>query len=148
MPNVRGPSNKADDLHTDADGSLKVASPHSASSAGPVAVPAAGNTALATISCANHERLFVQFSVATQALDAFLVQARCSADASFATLYSAGADFTSPSGLLVDASGDLTAVAAAGTGWFVMDVRGLYEVKLLASAAVDSAAVTVFAGGQ
>lgn len=117
-------------------------------SASAVSCPATGNTALLTIATAGLERIFVQVSVATQALDAFLVQARCSADATLTTLYSAAADFTVPAGLMVGASGDLTTLAAAGSGWFIMDVRGLYEVKLLASGAVDSAAVTVFVGGQ
>jgi hypothetical protein len=118
------------------------------SSASAVACPATGNTALLTISTAGLERLFVQISVATQALDAFLIQGRAASGASFVTLFSAAGDFTSPAGLMVDASGDLTTLAASGTGWFVMDVRGLYEVKLLASGAVDSAAVTVYAGAQ
>jgi hypothetical protein len=121
---------------------------HSAASALAVACPAAGNTALLTIPVAGLEQIFVQISVATQALDAFLVQGRCSADAAFATLYSAAGDFTSPVGLILDASGDLTILAAAASGWFLMDVRGLYEVKLLASGAVNNAAVTVYAGGK
>jgi hypothetical protein len=49
---------------------------------------------------------------------------------------------------MIKASGDLTGVAAAGSGWFVMDVRGLFEVNVLASAAVDSAAVSIYAGGR
>jgi hypothetical protein len=114
---------------------------------GAVTVPASGNTALMTIPVAGLERIFVQVSVATQALDAFIVQGRCAAAASFTTLYSAAADFTAPAGLMVGASGDLTTLAAAASGWFIMDVRGLYEVKILASAAVDSAAVSVDAGG-
>jgi hypothetical protein len=117
-------------------------------SAEAVSCPAAGNTALLTISTAGMEQLFVQISVATQALDAFLVQARANADAPFATLYSAAGDFTSPAGLILDASGDLTILAAAASGWLLMDVRGLYEVKLLASGAVNNAAVTVYAGAR
>jgi hypothetical protein len=140
-------TNKPQDMYSKG-GNLLVANRHTADASGAVTVPAASNTALLTISCAGLERIAVQVGVITQALDAFLIQGRCSADAAFATLYSAGADYTSPAGLLIDASGDLTAIAAAGSGWFVMDVRGLYEVKLLASAAVDSAAVTVFVGGQ
>jgi hypothetical protein len=113
-----------------------------------VSVAGTGNTTLLHVPCAGLERIFVQFSVTTQALDAFLIQAKASADATLTTLYSAAADFTAPTGLLVGASGDLTTTAAAASGWFILDVRGLFEVKVLASAALDSAAVSVYMGGQ
>lgn len=122
--------------------------PLTSSSALAVVVPGAGNTELITIPTAGLARIFVQFTVATQALDTFLIQAKASADAAYATLYSAAGHFTAPSGLLVWASGDLTAVAAAGSGAFVMDVRGLHSVRVLASAAADSASVSVYMGGQ
>jgi hypothetical protein len=113
-----------------------------------VTVPATGNTTLLSLRVDGLERIFVQFTVATQALDAFIIQARCSADATATTIASAAGDYTSPTGLMIKASGDLTGVAAAGSGWFVMDVRGLFEVNVLASAAVDSAAVSIYAGGR
>lgn len=115
---------------------------------GAVTVPAASNTTILQLPVSGLERIVVQFAVATQALDAFLIKAKAHPDASDITLYSAAADFTTPAGLLLGASGDLTTVAAAGTGWFIMDVRGLHEVTIQASGAVDSAVVTAYAGGQ
>lgn len=113
-----------------------------------VSVAVSGNTTLIQLPVNGLERICVQFTVATNNLDAFLIQARASQDATAATLYSAAADFTSPTGLLVGASGDLTTVAAAGSGWFIMDVRGLWDVTILASATGGAAVVDIYAGGQ
>jgi len=113
-----------------------------------VSVAAAGNTTILQLRVDGMERLFVQFDVATNNLDAFLIKAKAHPDATAATLYSAAGDFTAPIGLLLGSSGDLTAVAAGSSGWFVMDVRGLHEVTIQASATGGAAAVTVYAGGQ
>jgi len=113
-----------------------------------VSVAAAGNTTILQQRVDGLERLFVQFDVATNNLDAFLIKAKAHPDATAVTLYSTATDFTAPAGLLLGASGDLTAVAAAGSGWFVLDVRGLHEVTVQASASGGAAAVTVYAGGQ
>ena len=113
-----------------------------------VSVAASGNTTLLDVPVYGLERLFVQFDVATNALDAFLIRARASADATTTTLYSSAGDFTSPSGLLVGASGDLTTLAAGSSGWFIMDVRGLWDVTIQASASGGAAVVDIYAGGQ
>lgn len=113
-----------------------------------VACPASGNTTLLVLPVVGIRRIFVQLSVATQALDAFIISAKAHKDATAITLFSAAADFTSPAGLMVDASGDLTTTAAGGTGWFVMKVEGLHEVTIAASGAVNNAAVTIYACGE
>jgi len=113
-----------------------------------VSVAASGNTTLLTMVVAGLERIFVQFSVATNALDAFAISAKAHPLATAATLYSTAGSFTSPTGLLLGASGDLTAVAAGSSGWFVMDVHGLHEVSVTASASVGAAVLQVYAGGQ
>lgn len=110
-----------------------------------VAVAAAGETELVTIATTGMANLFVQFTVATQALDGFTIKAQAHPDAPLATLFSAGGDYTSPAGLMIDASGNLTTTAAAASGWFLMDVRGLDSVTITASAAVDSAVVDIWA---
>jgi hypothetical protein len=83
-----------------------------------------------------------------QALDAFEVQAKIHAASSYVTLYSTSTDFTSPKGVLVGTSGDLTALAASETGWLVMDTEGFISVRLQASAAADSATINVYVGGN
>jgi hypothetical protein len=79
-----------------------------------------------------------------QALDAFQINVKYHAsDASYQTLYSTAGSFTSPAGILVGASGDLTA-AAVGSHWFILDVSGIYEVQIKASSGnAAGSAVTV-----
>ena len=113
-----------------------------------VTVGGTGNTTLLEVLVAGLDTISAEFKPTVQAFDAFAIQAKFHADGDFVTLYSTGGSFTSPAGLLIGASGDLTALAAAATGWFVLDVRGLYAVKVIASAAADSALVDVYAGGS
>lgn len=113
-----------------------------------VSVPAAGNTQLLAVNVQRISRIFVQFSVATQNLDAFIIQIQDHPSGALQTIASVAGDYTAPKGLLVGTSGDLTTVAAAGSGWFILDTTGLYAVVISASAAVDSAAVTIYAGGR
>ncbi len=107
-----------------------------------------GNTALLTIPVEDVKELGLTFVVAGFALDTFLVQGRTHPDAAFVTLYSAAGDFTSPTGLVIDASGDLT-TQAVGTGWLILDTRPLYEVKILASSSsASNSTVSSYAIGK
>ena len=113
-----------------------------------VSVATSGNTELLNIPVYGLEQLFVQFDVTTNNLDAFIIKARASQDATAVTLYSTSGNYTSPVGLLIGVSSDLTAVAAAASGWFLMDVRGLWDVVIQASATGGAATVSIYAGGQ
>lgn len=113
-----------------------------------VSCPATGNTTLLTLPVVGITRIFVQVSVATQALDAFIVSAKAHPSATAITIASTAAHYTSPSDPIVAASGDLTTTAASGTGWFLMNVAGLYEVTIACSGAVNNAAVTIYASGE
>ncbi len=113
-----------------------------------LSVAATGNTVLLDLNVKDIERIFVQIKPTVQALDAFLIQIAPHSEGDYVTIASAAGDFTAPTGLLVGASGDLTTLAAAATGWFIMDTRGLSRVKISASANVAGAAtVTIYAGG-
>jgi len=108
-----------------------------------------GNTSILEWQVFGFSQVGVHIAVTGQALDAFIIQGRWHDDASYETLFSAAADFTSPTGILVGASGDLTTLAAGATGWFSMDLKGLYEIKLLASSGhADGSTVSVYAGGS
>jgi len=97
---------------------------------------------LLTLDTTNIERLFFQLAVITQALDQFAINGRAATSgAALTVLKSAAGDYTTPAGILVDASGDLTAIAASAFGWFVLDTRGIVEVSVEAAAAVASASV-------
>lgn len=110
-----------------------------------VTVPATGLTTIATINTMGRKLLNFAFSVATQALDDFDVKGKEHPDGPQFDYTPAGG-WTAPDegDRIVEASGDLAAVAAGADGKFAMDVSGLYEVEILASAAVDSASVTPF----
>lgn len=108
-----------------------------------------GNTIITTLRVRDLDRLFFQFDVATQALDAFLIEGRVDSLMSFRALAAVTLDYTSiPSEHVLkgvdssDGSGDLTIVPAGGWGWFIMKPTGLFEVRISASAAADSATVT------
>ncbi len=91
------------------------------------------------------DRITVQLTVAMEALTGFAIKGKTTDDAAADTLYSAAGDFTSPRGLLVGASGDLTTLAV-GTGWFVMDVTGYEEIVMTATSG-GTARLAVRAGG-
>ncbi|CAB4179969.1 hypothetical protein UFOVP1040_8 [uncultured Caudovirales phage] len=115
-----------------------------------VSVPAAGLTTLLDIDVRGIEMLTLRVDPTVQALDQCVVSGKAHPDdASYFTIANAGAAFTSPSGFVVKASGDLTTQAAGSTGWVLLDVRGLSNVKLEASANVAGpATVTATAGGM
>lgn len=113
-----------------------------------VSVPAAGNTQLLRIPTRGLSRVFVQFTVTSFALDAFQIQGKACNNASPVVLYSAAADFTSPNGMIIEASGDVTTQAAGSTGWALLDVKGLFEISFWASANGGTASVDIYAGGK
>ena len=113
-----------------------------------VAVAVSGLTTLMELTpVADLVRVFFQIDVADNALDAFQIQGKFHEDGAYQALYSAAADFTTPEGLLVGASGDLTTQGAGTTGWFVLEVRGLKALRVQASANTGISTVTAFACG-
>ena len=111
-------------------------------------IPASGSTDVLTVPVHGMTNLGVQIVVGVHALDAFAIKARFHRDADFVTLYSTAGAFNTPAGLLIGASGDLTS-QAVGTGWFILDVRGLYEVRVSASGSVDdTTSISLYANGS
>jgi len=105
-----------------------------------LAIPATGNTTLLETVVDNVS--FMGLSVkntGAQDFDAFIVQARMTPDDDYQTILSAAADYTSPAGIVVDASGDLTILAAAASGWLLINTLAFYSIKVLASANVAGA---------
>lgn len=114
-----------------------------------VTVAQSGNTTLLDVDVSRYDRIMVHVAVTGQNLDAFLIKGAGSLDGTLETLYSTAANFTAPTGLIVGASGDLTTLAAAATGWFIMDTTGLKRVQILASSGnVAGSTVSVYAGGR
>ena len=77
-------------------------------------------------------RLGVEVAVVTNALAAFEIHAQFHRSGAFVKLYSTSGNYTSPTGILVGASGDLTA-QAVGSGFFLMDVAGMSQVLIKAN---------------
>lgn len=111
-----------------------------------VVIPAAGNTVLLDLTVAGLAHLGVEVKPTVNNLDGFLVEVKFSPDADWVTLTSSIT--STPAGLILAASGTLATLAAAATGWLIMDVRGLYGVRISASGSVDdTTSVSAYAGG-
>lgn len=118
-----------------------------------VTVAGTGLTTIATIKTKGKKTLCFHFAPATQAIDDLNVYARAHPSAelqdftpsSWTSLPAGGrvretAVSTTSTGAFVD--GDLNSVATTENGYFCMEVDGLDEVQVKASAGADSAAVT------
>jgi len=113
-----------------------------------ISVPQAGNTVIFSIITIGLKRLFLQVTPTGNAFAGFAVIGQATPAAPQSTLYSAAADYTSPKGLVVGTSGDLTTLAAGSTGWIILDVTGLAIVTFTAhSAAAGGSTVTAYCGG-
>ena len=109
-------------------------------------IPAAGNTVLLDLTVQGLAHLGVEIKPTVNDLDAFVVEAKFHPGGDWVSLYTAIT--STPAGLILAASGTLASLAAAATGWFIMDVRGLYGVRVSASGSVNNlTAVDTYAGG-
>jgi len=113
-----------------------------------LSVAAAGNTTLLDLDVRDIERIYVQVAPTTNGFDTFIVAIQSHSDGAYSTIASAAADYTAPAGLMVGASADLTTLAAAATGWFILDTRGLARVRIQASGSGGAATVSAYAGGH
>jgi len=112
-------------------------------------IPATGNTDILEIMTLGLKNIGVSFDVATNNLDAFIVSAKFHPDDTFHSLYTAIDATPTESPLVIAASGTLASTVAAGNGWFTMDVRGIYAIKISVSGTVaDTTAVNIFACGS
>ena len=110
-------------------------------------LPAGSNTDILETITLGLKNIGVFFSVATNNLDVFTVSAKFHPDDTFHSLYAAIT--STPAGLIIAASGTLASTPAAGSGWFIMDVRGIYAIKVTVSGTVaDTTAVNIFATGS
>lgn len=95
---------------------------------------------------AEAETLWVQFLVATADLTDFDVAYRLHPSAGYFSIATVAADFTTPEGPVLGASGDLGVAAAGATvHWLRLDVRGVDQVRLQAAGA--NTVVTGYYGG-
>lgn len=110
-------------------------------------LPATGNSDVLEFATLGLKNVGVVILPTVNDLDAFIVSAKFHPDDTFHSLYSAIT--STPAGLIIAASGTLATLGAAATGWFIMDVRGIYAIKISVSGSVDdTGAVTLYASGS
>ena len=113
------------------------------------AIPATGDTDVLEIPTLGLKNIGIQVNPTTNDLDAFKVYARFHPEGAWVLLYSAIDATPTESPLVIAASGTLAALAAGATGWFTMDVRGIYAIKIAVSGTVaDTTGLTVLASGS
>ena len=114
-----------------------------------VSVPQSGNTTILEVPVEDISFLGVELDVSSFLLDAFIVQGMMHPNGSFSTLYSSAGSYTTPAGLIVGASGDLTALAAGAHGWLLLNVLPLYAVRIqVSSGNASGSTVTARAIGK
>jgi hypothetical protein len=106
-------------------------------------------TTVATYSVNLMDRITVEIAVTGFALDQFVIQGLVHNLGSYQTLYSTSLDYTSPAELLVGTSGDLTIIAAATSGHFIMDVSGYQFIRIrAASSNAAGSGITLYASAK
>lgn len=106
------------------------------------------NTAVTTIEqvvlipTRGRERLNIEFAVAAAALTGFEVAFVLAPGSTPQVVANATAKFTTPAlgNVVLAASGDLTG-AAVGEHWAIIDVMGVYEVRIRASSGTSSSVI-------
>lgn len=110
-------------------------------------IPASGDTVLMEVPTLGLKNIGVEFDVGVNNLDTFVVSAQFHPNDSFHQLYNAIT--STPAGLIIAASGTLASIAAAASGWLLMDVRGIYKVRFSASGTTaDTTTVTIRCSGS
>jgi hypothetical protein len=112
-----------------------------------VALAAGTDVPLLTMSTFGVDRIFFEVvSQAAIALTGFKVKAKPTAGAPVVTLFSTTQAFTSPQGIMVASSGDLTLLAGNAVGYCILDTKGIAEIELFASSA-GNAILDCYMGG-
>lgn len=114
-----------------------------------VAIPATGNTTILEMDVSQLARLALEIiNPGGNAFDVFRVDGKVHPSGNYVNLLAVTADYTTPAGIVVDASGDLTVLGAGATGWLILDVLGFNKIRLQASANVAGAtSARLFVGG-
>jgi len=91
-------------------------------------------------------RIGCQIAPTVRNLTAFLVEAKFHPDGAYQTISSAVT--ATPAAPITAASGTLATLAANSIGWFFMDVKGMYAVRISATCATDNTGlIDIFAAG-
>ncbi|SRR5258708_29883168 len=112
-----------------------------------VSIPAALTTLLdIDVSLISRISLEVK-NTGANAFTAFQINGKMDDAGDMVVMISAATHFTTPTGIIVDASGDLTVLGAGAIGWVFIDVLGLKRLQVRANSGTATTA-NVFAGGS
>ena len=93
----------------------------------------------------NHvETLSLEVNTTGDPLSSFVINARIHPAGSFIEFFSSDISYKAPSGMIIGSSCDLTSLN--GTGWLILDTRGLDIVQIEASSS-GTTTVDILAGG-
>lgn len=105
-------------------------------------------TEVGIVIVANQQAVMVQLDVTTNALDTFEIHASASPKGAFQKLFSTSSEFLYPVRPMIGCSGDLVN-QGVGSGWFLLDVRGLYALQIkAASSNAGGSGITAIIGGN
>ena len=112
-------------------------------------IPAGSTTTILEVPTLGLKNIGVEVVVGVNNLDAFVVSAQFHPDGEFVALYNAIDATPTESPLIIAASGTLASQGAGTTGWFLLDVRGIYKVRVGASGTVaDTTTITARCSGS
>ncbi len=92
-------------------------------------------TLIDTIVVTDYDAIAVFVANAGNALDQFEIAGNAVEGGTFEILFNAAVDFTSPAGIMIGASGDLTSLASGASGWFLLYPKGFYSIRVQAARA-------------
>lgn len=105
-------------------------------------------TLIDTIVVTNYDALTVHLDNNGVTLDQFEIAGNVVKDGTFEILFNAAVDFTSPAGILIGASGDLTILADGAQGWFLLYPKGFYSIRIRAASSGADTVITQNSGGS
>ena len=105
-------------------------------------------TVLGTYDISDMEACAFHFANTGVLLDQFVIYGQFVKDGAFEVLFSSTADFTTPAGILIGSSGDLTGIANGSTGWFILYPAGLRKIRVSAASSGANTVVTINGGGS
>lgn len=105
-------------------------------------------TILDTIVVTDYDALAVHIDNADVTFDQFEIAGNVVRDGTFEILFNAAVDFTSPAGIMIGASGDLTALANGAQGWFLLYPKGFYSIRVRAASSGADTTTTTNSGGS
>ena len=109
-----------------------------------------GDQAIFDLDTSGLTRIAIQLVVTTATLAAFKILAQTSSQGlstTPVTLKSVAADYTSPSGLLIAASGDLTAQGVGSAGWFVLNCAGFPMIRITSNSTGAASGLAIWGSG-